>query len=341
MSTSSSLQTIALVLSADDNYARPLATAAYSALAHMPDGWSVDLYVIDGGISASNRARIARVAEEAPTPTTLRWITPDPERVSDLPLLNTRMSTSAYLRLCLPELLSDTCSQVLYLDSDLLVTSSLVPLWTEPFDGTALCAVQDYYTPYVSSTRGLDYYRELGVPPGTPYFNAGVMKINLDYWREYGVGAAALRHIETYRDRLNFHDQEGLNAVVAGHWKPLDPAWNLFVTPDRLKHVPHSEVRSALEARPDLFDTAHIHHFAGATKPWELGSAYHLMQGLWHSYLWQSAWHTPEERWTSIAAFFPQYARGRISHVARERTRSVRHWMAPYLPSPIRSLIRK
>lgn len=333
--------TLTLVLSADDTYARPLATAAYSALVHIDPGWSVDLYVIDGGISAANRARIARVVEAAPTPATLHWVTPDPDRVSDLPLLNTRMSTSAYLRLCLPELLPDTCSQVLYLDSDLLVTSSLIPLWREPFDDTALCAVQDYYTPYVSSTRGLDYYRELKMPPYTPYFNAGVMKINLDYWREHGVGAAALRHIKMYRDRLNFHDQEGLNAVVAGHWKLVDPAWNLFVVPNRLKDVPPSTVQEKLDARPQLFQNAHIYHFAGPVKPWELDSTYHAMQHPWYRYLWQSAWHTPAERWASIAAFVPKHAWGRISHVMREQTRSMRHWIAPHLPSSIRSMIRQ
>ncbi|MFO8233654.1 MAG: glycosyltransferase family 8 protein, partial [Longimonas sp.] len=236
---------LTFVLSADDAYARPLAVAAYSALAHLAPNWSADIYVIDGGISAAHRARIARVVEAAPAPTTLHWLTVRPDRVQDLPVLNDWISTSAYLRLYLPELLPNTCERVIYLDSDLLVNASLVPLWTEPLDEVALCAVQDYYTPYVSSTRGLDYYQELDLSPRTPYFNAGVMAINLSYWRAHNIGQTALQYIETYRDRLNFHDQEGLNAAVAGRWKPLDPTWNLFVTPDRLKHVPHSEVRSA------------------------------------------------------------------------------------------------
>jgi len=336
----SSIHTITLVLSADDAYARPLAMTAYSALVHLAPGWAANLYVIDGGISDANRTRIERVVEATPPTTSLCWLTPDSAQVRNLPVLNDRMSTSAYLRLCLPELLPDRCERALYLDSDMLVTSSLTPLWTEPFDGTALCAVQDYYTPYVSSTRGLDYYCELGLAPHTPYFNAGVMAINLSYWRTHGVGRAALQHIETYRDRLNFHDQEGLNAVVAGNWKPLDPAWNLFVTPDRLKDVPSSAVQEALIERPRLFQTAHVYHFAGDVKPWILDT-YHPMQRQWHQYLWESAWHTPQEQWASIAAFVPTHTWQWGWHALREHTRSARHWMAPRLPRPVRGVLRR
>ena len=339
MSTSSS-NTLTLVLSADDAYAQPLAVTVYSALVHLTPGWTVDLYVIDGGISEANRTRIARVVEAAPPSTTLRWLTPDSNQVHNLPVLDDRMSTSAYLRLCLPDLLPDTCERVLYLDSDVLVTSSLTPLWTEPFDGTALCAVQDYYTPYVSSTRGLDYYRELDLAPHTPYFNSGVMAINLAHWREHSVGVAALQHIEAYQDRVIFQDQGGLNAVVAGNWTPLDPAWNLFVTPDRLKDVPPSEVQETLTARPQLFQTAHIYHFAGGVKPWALDT-YHLMQRRWYQYLWQSAWHTTQERWASIAAFGPVHAWRWFSHTVRGRTRPMRHRMAPHLPGPVGSLLRR
>ncbi|PEN09494.1 hypothetical protein CRI93_01835 [Longimonas halophila] len=334
--SSSSSRRLTLVLSADDAYARPLAVTAYSALVHLHPDWSADVYIIDGGISTENRARIARMVEEAPAPAMLHWLTSDHERVRDLPVVNEWVSTSAYLRLYLPDLLPETCERVIYLDSDMLITSSLSALWTEPFEGAALCAVQDYFIPYVSSKWGLNYYETLGMDPRTPYFNTGLMVINLAHWREEGTGQAALHHVQRYRDQLNFHDQEGLNAVIAGNWKSLDPGWNVFVTPKDVKHLPPSTIRSALSARPRLLQDAQVLHFAGHAKPWTLHGTYHPMQYRWYRYLWKSAWHAPLERWRSVVVFALQHAWGWTSHHARTSTRPIRHWLRSHLPNTLR-----
>ena len=198
----SSPRTLTLLLSADDAYARPLAMTMYSALVHLNKGWSVDLYIIDGGISAENRTRIARVARETRVDVTLRWISIDCGRVENLPIVNKWVSPSAYLRLYLSELLPETCNRVIYVDSDMLITSSLSTLWQKPLEKTALCAVQDYFIPYVSSPLGLDYYEELGLNSNTPYFNTGLMVVNLSHWREQQIGEKALRHIRRYKDQL-------------------------------------------------------------------------------------------------------------------------------------------
>ena len=105
--------------------------------------------------------------------------------------------------------------------------------------------------------------------------------------------------------------------MVAGNWRPLDPAWNLFVTPPLLRHVPPSAVRSELVAQPHLFRDAYVFHFAGSKKPWRLGSTYHSMRRRWYQYLWQSAWHTPMERWRSIGTFAAQHAWGWGVHRTR------------------------
>jgi hypothetical protein len=97
---------------------------------------------------------------------------------------------------------------------------------------------------------------------------------------------------------LRWHDQEALNAVVAGDWTPLDPRWNVTM------HVfrrPQDEVRKALAGTPRIV------HYNSATKPWD--AAFRLgYRDLFYHYLDETDWrgwrpHTagnsPRRRWTA------------------------------------------
>lgn len=296
-----------IVCGADDNYALPLAVTLYSALVNLDDEGPVTLYVVDGGLQTESRRRIERVVDATPPVVDLRWTTVDLQAISDLPT-HEWINTTTYLRLFIPEIVPDEAERALYLDSDLQVEASLSDLWTTDLDGRALGAVRAYGTPYVSSSLGIAKYDELGYAPDTPYFNAGVLLLNLDRWRDDAISEQVIRYLREYEEHVQMVDQEGLNAVLAEAWKPLDLKWNVMshlVNFDDWAETPFKE--RVRPRRRELLDEPHIYHFAGGSKPWQI-ACIHPAQLEWVGYLWESGWFTPAERLPRFGEWFARYS---------------------------------
>ena len=339
---------VVLVLGADDNYALPMAVTLYSALTNLAAGWSVDLYLIDGGIEPVNKNRIERIARESAPSVTLHWKTVDASLLTPLPQTTGKVvNAAAYLRLFIPQLLREQYKRVIYLDCDLIIRSSLSDLWNIPFDGDAILAVQDYWIPYVSSDLGIEKHHELGIPPNSKYFNTGVLVINLPYWREQKVRKQVFNYLVVYKDYRNFNDQEGLNVVLSSKWKSLALSWNVPHIADstawrsRLALMNDTPLKEAIKrATLKLPEHAHIIHYASASKPWKRTSHYPL-QHLWYRYFWESGWLSPQARLVSRAKFYARYFLMAAAKAVREGTRPTRHWLSAYAPKAVRRLLRK
>ena len=291
---------IVLACGADDDFAMPLAVTLFSALTNLEKGTETVVYILDGGIGAANQRKIERVLRGVEgIELSIHWARPNLSQFQDLPL-KTVLSGAMYLRLALPEIVSEDFDQVLYLDSDIIVQANLLELWRQETHGCALLAVRDYGMPYVSSPNcGLSKpYGSLGLEPDTAYFNSGVLLLDLRVWRAGHLVPAAFEFLHSHRDVLEAPDQDSLNAVVVGNWGQLDLRWNvqvlaLFI----LEELPGSPFRDELRAkRKWLEHNAFILHFIGNPKPWQTG----LRQGfgpLWVHYLRRSGWYSPVEYW--------------------------------------------
>ncbi|MHC5828967.1 MAG: glycosyltransferase family 8 protein, partial [Nostoc sp.] len=87
-------------------------------------------------------------------------------------------------------------------------------------------AAQDLGAPYVSSPRGLINYQELGISPESKYFNSGVLVMNLKKWREDQIFEKVIEYLTINKQYVRWHDQDALNAILAGKWGELEPGWN-------------------------------------------------------------------------------------------------------------------
>ncbi len=141
------------------------------------------------------------------------------ERLAAVPL-TPYFGPAMWYRLFLPELLPDT-PRVLYLDVDTMVVDRLDELWHMPLDGSSVGAVESVVQPALRPRVA-----ELGLPPGSGYFNSGVLLFNLERMR--GTGAMA-RMIELARHQAGawlWPDQHLLNVVLGPERVPLHPRWN-------------------------------------------------------------------------------------------------------------------
>ena len=347
MPSTDSDSTIVLVFGADDNYACPMAVSIYSALANLEPGWSVELFIIDGGITADSKRRIESVVSASQVDVTLHWYQPAKESLAGLPVSNSWLSASTYLRFWIPEILPASYEKAIYLDSDLLVEASLSDLWRKPFDAATALAVQDFWIPYVSCERGVKHYDALGLDSTAPYFNGGVLVLNIARWRSEGVTEKAIRYLKEYGEDVNHEDQESLNVVLSGKWNELDLTWNVphYVDHDswlsRIQSIPDSPFKERVMSKlTDLRRNSRIRHFVTGAKPWKPDSHYPA-QHRWYAYLWKSGWLGRRQRLESQIRFYANFYKSALHQGLLDKTRSTRHRLAQYLPPPVSKLLKR
>ena len=144
--------------------------------------------------------------------------------LSDKIHVDERVTKSSYVRLLLDELVADDADRVLYLDADTRIVSSLEPLFQTDFEGFPVAAVHDVY--YYVQDRLAERNKRLGSPTTTNYCNAGVLLLNWPEVLRHGLLEKARTFAASFPERCKAHDQDALNAVIAGRYLPLDPRWN-------------------------------------------------------------------------------------------------------------------
>ena len=263
----------------------PLAAMLHSALVGLRSGRTISAHVIDAGLSETDRERLADLARRHEA--ALHWYEPSATGFGTLPAWG-RTTSATYHRLMVARLLPEEVARAVWLDCDLLVTGDLAALWEIDLGGRHLLAVRDSVVPLVSSRYGIRSWRELGLLREAPYFNAGVMLLDVDRWRDDDIGALAGRYLVEARDAM-FWDQEGLNAVLCGRWGELDPRWNRMASAER---------------RGERADAAPgIVHFGGTLKPWRLPDPGSGPRSLFYRHLDETPWAgwRPRRTLTSVA----------------------------------------
>ncbi len=169
--------------------------------------------------------------------------------------------TTMYARLFLCDLLPENYKRVLYLDGDTQIRESLNGLIdSELPDNHAFAAVPDPMAISLHVARENEpaiqaYFKGLDVDsqPATPYFNSGVLLINLQLWAE--IARDALACLKDTPALCVFQDQSALN--FAGHRKftPMSFRWNFPI------FFRNCGLEGPIQPR--------VYHFMSKPKPWE------------------------------------------------------------------------
>ena len=311
---------VTLVLSADEAFGMPLAVTLYSALHNLATDRRAAVYVLDGGLSEDTKRRVRVIA--ASHDATLNFIVPELARY-DSPRLGTqdRFSPINYARIHLADYLPKRIERAIYMDCDLIVERDLSELWTKDFGDSLLLGVRDQLIPYVSSSFGVKRWREIGLPPDTPFFNAGMMVIDLPRYRREQIGDQVFDYLLRYRDRLNLYgNQEGFNGVLATRWKPLDLRWNVIdrsYDPAERKKI---EEREGFRIPAALSRSPYVIHYTDHSKPWQ-PTCSHPARHRFLYYLRASRFYSPPE----MLLWRVEYTTRRAVNWTRERTRPYRH----------------
>jgi lipopolysaccharide biosynthesis glycosyltransferase len=260
-------RTITLVIGIDDGFAVPALVMLRSACRNLSPGWEIEVFIFGHRVSPASREMIA--SGLAGLPVRLRWREPDLGGARErLPGIRRDGDVTVYFRLLIGEELPESIQRAVFLDVDILVEGDLAELWNRPFDGHVIQAVPDAYARTLHLPRLGSIAGTTNVPFGcsAAYFNAGVQLIDLQAWRADDTGRRALDFLLEHRKLLRGRDQDALNCVLAGRWKPLPPTWNLHELPHCL-FLWERGALSAAELR-QTFQNPKIVHFIGHWQPW-------------------------------------------------------------------------
>jgi len=299
LTKSGSTAPVVVVCAADDRYAMPLGVMLESLSSHANSLRRIDVCIIDCGISESARSRIN---EQARPNLHFHWRASNRSPDIGDPSWG-HVSGATYERLIIEEYLPDDTTVALWLDCDLLVLDDITALFQRPLNGHTVCAVRDPFVQYVSSPFGVYNWRELGLTNTNPYFNAGVMLINMVRWRASEVASHALQHIQRYGKKVYFNDQEALNAVIGDNWMTLDDRWNCSTNPF------HAKKQNLGSDQPAII------HFAGRIKPWEvpdLGAT----QDLYFQYLDKTSWRGTRPHRSAKKLLVSWYVRSHLRYIS-------------------------
>lgn len=112
-------------------------------------------------------------------------------------------------------------------------------------------------------------YKRLGYHYIYHGINSGVILFNLDYWRKNNLAEKCLLYISNNRDKIIFHDQDTLNAVLHKHIKRLPITYN-FQTGFMFTQYDYEEwIRKDIQ---QFMYAPTVIHYTGCGKPWHIHS---------------------------------------------------------------------
>lgn len=156
------------------------------------------------------------------------------------------LKIETYYRLIIPKIIQE--KSALYLDCDIYINSSIKELFEINIDNYAVAAVMDpSYQPI----------KKLNMNPSSEYFNAGILLLNLDFWRENNISERVIEYAINNVEIISYADQCALNAVIDGNFLSLSKYYNFQ----------SGHVNSIDENIFEELSSSKIIHFTGAHKP--------------------------------------------------------------------------
>jgi lipopolysaccharide biosynthesis glycosyltransferase len=251
---------IDLACAADSRYVVHSAAMIRSALEL--HGRQLRVHYLPGhDVSPSDAGRLAEMVRSGGG--SIDFLEVDPARVRDLPSMG-YISRTMWHRVFLPELMPDT-ERVLYLDADTIVMDSLEPLWELDLTDKLVGAVTNVFQRFVAGRRE-PFEIERSDPP---YFNSGVLLLNLELMRSTEARDQLLAYARAHRDVKGWPDQDALNHVLGPARYALHPRWNVM---NSFQVYPWSEDTFGREELAEALANPAIRHFEGPSinKPWHL-----------------------------------------------------------------------
>lgn len=273
-----------ILLSTDNNYIMPTAVTMKSVSANNSQ---VTFHIlIDNGVTERQKRQLHNVLN-GHVGQNVKFYCIDSFFMDTFPSLGrvkSYITKATYYRLFIADILPDSVKKVIYLDGDVINEKPLEELWNVDLSTYAIGAVTDM-------AESKHDFNRLGYDKNIGYFNAGVLLINVDYWRKYHLKQKFLELIKTHPEKIILHDQDVLNIVL--HDKKLNLSMKYNVQNGFLWKKEYNQFGDKYKKyEADLKEAISnpvIIHYTDNKKPWHTEDCNPLSY-LWFKYYKQTKW---------------------------------------------------
>ena len=275
-----------IVYSSNEQYARHLAVSMYSLMDRNQAAEKIRVFILSSGISQESKEQLLSIGQQFGRE--IVWISMGDLREGYPYAVDTGgFDISAMGRLFVGTVLPDEVERVLYLDCDTVVLDSLRRLWETDLKGKLFGAVME-------PTIYRQVKERIGLGEKDPYFNSGVLLIDVKRWRQEGAEQELLDFFGALGGKTFACDQDTLNGAFRGRIRPLHPRYNFF---SNYRYFHYEDLKRQSPAygavSRAMFMQAKRHpaviHFAGDERPWKAGNLCHYRRAYEH-YLGLTPW---------------------------------------------------
>ena len=256
----------AFVYSTDENYVKLTAVSVYSLIKHNP---GAAIIVLANEVSVPSANFLKTLVTSCGGSFEIIDVA---EKLSHIKSLGASgyTSYSTYARFFIAELIGNRFNRVVYIDSDTLIVGSLDPLTSFDLEGKTFAIGYDCIH--------TAYKKLIGLPQDKPYYNAGILLIDVKEWARRKCAQRVFDYMRNVRASFLLGDQDFFSLVLSSDAKALPPQYD-FLTHFQLFTRAKDAIR-ATGINPCCWysakefaaaqETPVIHHFLGHTlgRPW-------------------------------------------------------------------------
>ena len=209
-----------IVFTIDEKFTRFCAVAIASLLKHNKTE-EICFHIVTDNLTEKSKTILSELAKQSGACTYFYHVPKEKTEGYQVKAMSHRISLATFYRCMLPSLLPSQLSKAIYLDSDILVLDSIKEIWNTDLNNIAIAGIEE------ARSKEDKHCDRLGYAPSYRYINAGVLLINLDYWREHKVDKQCVEYFQTYPERILFNDQDLLNVVLHKDKVFVPLKWNM------------------------------------------------------------------------------------------------------------------
>lgn len=286
-------ETANIIYASNDGYAGHLAASLYSLLDNNRNIRNMDIYVLSVGMCGEFQNRLSGVAGIFHRNLHVVELGNLRERF-DYDIDTRGFDISAMGRLFAPQVLPESVKKALYLDCDTIVCGSVRALYETDLGNKLVGMVME-------PTVYKEMKDSIGLGKNDPYYNSGVLLMDLDQWREQKVLGRLLGFYKSHEGRLFACDQDTINGALRGQILTLPVKYNYFTN---YRYFRYSTLYRMCKAYGEIGEKAYreagrspvVIHFLGDERPWIAGNHNHFRR-LYEHYLSQTPWKgTPRQK---------------------------------------------
>lgn len=284
----------------NDKFVPQVAAGICSVCENNKDIDNITFYLISKEISDENKKKFVEFGKKYNREVIIKELG-DIKNYFDFEFDTTGWNSIVLARLVLDKFLPDNIDKVLYLDGDTIVRGNLKELWSINLDKYVLGAS-------IEPTVDKERKKNLGLE-SKPYYNAGVLLVNLKKWKEIKAGKVILDYYKENNGKLFANDQDAINGSLNDYIYTLLPKYNFY---NIFYQYPYKFLKKLMGAvkyiEKDVFEECVrnpvIIHYLGEERPWREGN-HHKYKKDYLKYLYMTPWKdTATEKGWNIYFFF-------------------------------------